>query len=102
MMRKHDPAVAEGGFFWLEPLASEYVFELIAAFKASEPGDKVRYWLLELIGKAKSEAAYELLAEQLGSEDESLRFWAVAGLQNLDSKAARRLLFEHGPFPQIS
>jgi hypothetical protein len=51
-------------------------------------------WLLELIGQARSEDAFPLLAAQLHSPDESFRGWAVTGLENLGTKAARRALYQ--------
>lgn len=95
MMRRHDPWIQEEGFHALQPHASEFVPELIAEFQAEEDHG-LKCWLLELIGDAKSEAAFDLLVEQLTSEDESLRLWAVYGLKTLDSKAARRVLFDTG------
>ena len=43
-------------------------------------------WLLELIGQARSEHAFPLLAAHLHSPDESFRGWAVTGLENLGAK----------------
>ncbi len=50
--------------------------------------------LLELIGQARSEDAFPLLAAQLHSPDESFRGSAVTGLENLGTKAARRALYQ--------
>ena len=50
----------------------------------------LRCWLLELIGAAPSPAALPVLGAQLGSNDESLRDRAVAGLKKLDTP-------KHGP-----
>jgi hypothetical protein len=49
---------------------------------------------LELIGQARSEHAFPLLAAQLHSPDEAFRGWAVTGLENLGTKAARRALYQ--------
>jgi hypothetical protein len=95
MMRRHDGLTAEEGFHALAPHAAEFVPELIAEFR-SEKDHGLRCWLLELIGLAPSEAAFDLLVEQLHSEDESFRFWAVHGLEALDTKASRRALWEAG------
>jgi HEAT repeat protein len=45
-------------------------------------------------GETKRPDAVPVLAEYLTSEDESFRCWAVAGLQKIDTKEARRLLWE--------
>lgn len=95
MMRKRDGWIAEQGFHELLPRAKEHVAELTAAF-ASETQHGVRCSLLELIGEARSEQAFELLCEQVQSEDEAFRAWAVRGLQLLDTHAARKFLFDHG------
>lgn len=95
MMRSRDPQVAEDGFGWLEQRASEYVPRLLDAFEA-ESDQGVRRWLLELIAGARSRDAFGLLCEQASSTDESLRHWAVRGLELLDTKVARTFLFDHG------
>ena len=53
----------------------------------------MRRWLLELIGEARSPDALSLLVEQLYGSDESLRDWAVRGLEMLDTKPAREQLW---------
>jgi HEAT repeats len=91
MMRKHDPQIQEDGFHWLLPYAGDYVQELIEEF-SNEKGHGLRCWILELVGSAKSPDAYNFLATQLQSDDEALRSWAVWGLKNLGTSAARTLL----------
>src|SRR4051812_46277625 len=93
MMRKRNPQTQEDGFHWLLPHANEHVHELIAEFKV-ENDIGLRCWLLELIGAAKSPDACGLLAEQLRSDNESLRQWAIIGLKALNTKEARTLLRE--------
>jgi hypothetical protein len=95
MMRKRNPQTREDGFHWLLPRASEFVLELMEEFRReSEHG--VRCWLLELIGEARDPRAFELLVEQLHSEDEALRGWAIRGLQKLNSSEARKAVWEAG------
>ena len=53
----------------------------------------MRCWLLELIGAARSPDALPVLGAQLDSSDESLRYWAVAGLEKLGTPEARTLLW---------
>jgi len=96
LMRKHDPQTQEDGFAMLQPVASEFVTELIAAFEV-ETDHGLKGWLLELIASAGSEEAFPVLARELTSEDESLSYWAASGLTKLNSKAARTLLWENGP-----
>jgi len=95
LMRKHDPQLKEEGFGYLLSRSHDYVDALIAEFQA-ERDHGLRCWLLELIGEARSTAAFPLLLEYLYSEDESLRSWAIRGLQHLDTKEARRVLWEAG------
>ncbi|MGH3389035.1 MAG: HEAT repeat domain-containing protein [Actinomadura sp.] len=91
-MRSADPGVREDGFDFLREHADAYVDELIAAF-AAEPDDHgLRCLLLELIAEARSPQVLPVLAEQLDSEDESLRFWAIRGLEMLDTREAQREL----------
>lgn len=93
MMRSRDPQTAEDGFQLVREVAGEHVDELIEEFeRAGEPG--IRRWLLELLGKVRSPHASKVFAAELDSDDESLRFWAQRGLELLDTKDARRLLWQ--------
>jgi HEAT repeat protein len=93
MMRRRNPQTAEDGFGMLQPVAHRYVAELMVEF-AAEADHGLRCWLLELIGDARSPEALPLLAAQSRGADEALRRWAVRGLEQLDTKDARRLLWE--------
>lgn len=93
LMRKHDPQLKEEGFQLLRPHAADHLDELIAEFQQEDNAHGLRCWLLELIGEARSERAFSLLAEQLHSPDESLRDWAIKGLENLSSHEARQALY---------
>jgi HEAT repeat protein len=93
LMRKRDPALQETGFQELLPVAGQHLPALTEAFR-TETDHGLRCWLLELIGEARSPDAFELLAEQLDSDDESIRNWAIRGLEQLNTKDARRLLWE--------
>lgn len=93
MMRSRDPQVQEDGFHRLLLHASEHVGELIDAFH-SEDNFGLKCWLLELVDAAKSEAAFEFLADQLRSDEWQFRNWAMIGLKHLDTKQARTLLWD--------
>ncbi|WP_395647548.1 HEAT repeat domain-containing protein [Terricaulis sp.] len=95
LMRSRNAMDAEGGFLEVQRMAREHVAELMAAF-AVEPQDGVRCWLLELIGEARAPEAFALLCEQSASADESLRSWAVRGLQMLGTPDARAFLYARG------
>lgn len=92
LMRRHDPQAKEDGFHLLLPHATEHVEELVAEF-ARENDHGLRCWLLELIGASRSPSVLPLLVEQLRGDDESLRSWAVRGLELLDTKPAREQLW---------
>jgi hypothetical protein len=92
MMRQRDPQTQEDGFSMLLRHSAEYVPELIRAF-GTETDHGLRCWILELIGSAKSSVAFRFLAEQLRSDDERFRFWAIRGLERLNTKEARTLLY---------
>lgn len=94
LMRRHNPQTMEDGFHLLRPHAAEHLDELIAEFTHEQDDHGLRCWLLELIGEAHSPQALPLLVEQLHSPDESLRSWAVHGLEKLDTKPARRHLYQ--------
>lgn len=93
LMRRHDPQAFEDGFHLLADMAAEHIDRLIDEFRRAGPAE--RSTLLELIGEARSPQAYDLLAEHLASPDESLSRWAGRGLRKLDTKQARRLLWQH-------
>ncbi|MEU8004803.1 HEAT repeat domain-containing protein [Catellatospora sp. NPDC049111] len=93
-MRSRDPQEMEDGFHDLARRAAEYVPELIEAFEQERDDGGLRCWLLELLGAARSEAALPVFREHLYGDDDSLRFWAVSGLRELDTRAARRELWQ--------
>ena len=77
MMRKHDPQTQEDGFHLLLPRASELVEELLHEFRSETHDHGLRCWLLELIGEAADARALDVLVQQMRSNDESLRAWAI-------------------------
>lgn len=94
MMRQRDPQVQEDGFGLVRQVATEHVADLVAAYLDEEdPG--LRCWLLELVGEARSPEALPILRDALTSPDEAIRSWARAGLQKLDSKDSRTLLWRN-------
>ena len=93
LMRKHDPQLKEDGFGMLLPVASDVVTQLMQEYE-SESDHGLRCWLLELIGEARSTDAMPILSRELRSDDESIRDWARRGLENLDTKEARTLLWQ--------
>lgn len=97
MMRSRDPLSQENGFHWLEPHADKYVNELIKELEHEET-QGLRTWLRELIAGSKSADAFSFFAEQLRSNDWRARKWAIVGLKNLDTKEARRLLWDAQSF----
>jgi hypothetical protein len=101
LMRRHDPQQRDDGFAMLRVHAAEHVDELVAEF-LRESNHGLRCWLLELIGYARSAHALPLLVQQLDSQDEALRGWAVRGLQLLGTREARRALFQARANRQIA
>ena len=95
LIRSSNPQSQEEGFHFLTKIAHIHVKELIEEFHL-EKDIGLKSWLLELVGEAKSEEALETLKANLTNENESLQEWSIWGLKNLNSKEARRILFEHG------
>ncbi|MBW8486445.1 hypothetical protein [Actinomadura parmotrematis] len=95
MMREPDPARRESGFDFLREHADSYVAELAAAFER-EDDPRLRPLLLELLAEARADDALPVLAAQLAADDDDLRFWAVRGLEMLDTRASRAALHEAG------
>lgn len=91
-MRTRDPKVQEDAFDFLREHADAYVDELIEEFAAERDDPGLRCWLLELIAEARSPQALDVFRDQLESLDESLRFWAVRGLEMLDDREAAQAL----------
>jgi hypothetical protein len=91
-MRSRDPQLREDGFDFLREHADAYVDELIAEFEREREDHGLRCWLLELVAETRSARALPTLAAQLSSDDESLRFWAIRGMEMLDTKEARQEL----------
>lgn len=94
LMRRRDPQLQEDGFHMLAPCASEHLDDLLAEFASERNDHGLRCWLLELISLARSTEALPVLAEQFESQDEALRVRALNGLKLLDTKEARRLVWE--------
>jgi len=95
LMRKHDPQLQEDGFHFLLPHAHEYVQQLMDEFsQETDPG--LRCWLLELIADAKDSSALPLFLNYLQCDEDSLKVIAIRGLQQLNTKEARRALWEAG------
>ncbi len=92
-MRSSDARRSARGFDFLREHADAYVDDLVAAF-GSEPNDGLRCLLLELISEARCPSALPMLAGQLESDDESLQFWAVRGLEMLDTREAHHELYQ--------
>jgi HEAT repeat protein len=92
MMRRRDPQVNEDGFHAL--LGRPEHLDALVRELETETAHGLRCWLLELIGETRRPDAVPVLAEYLTSEDESFRYWAVYGLQRIDTKEAHRLLWE--------
>ncbi|TYK49792.1 HEAT repeat domain-containing protein [Actinomadura decatromicini] len=91
-MREKDPGTREDAFDFLREHADAYVDELIAEFAAETDDPGLRCWLLELIAEARSEKALDLFRDHLEDMDESLQFWAVRGLEMLDTREAEQAL----------
>jgi hypothetical protein len=90
-MRSPEARLRTHGFDFLREHADAYVDELIAEF-AREQDDELRCWLLELISEARAPGALGVLAGALESDDESIQFWAIRGLEMLDTRGARDAL----------
>ncbi|MEU7612859.1 HEAT repeat domain-containing protein [Micromonospora sp. NPDC049204] len=93
LMRSNDAQTQEDGFHQLRPHVAQHLDELIVEFDR-ETDHGLRCWLLELIGDARAEQALPVLVDQLHGDDESLRDWAARGLERLDTKQARRELYQ--------
>jgi hypothetical protein len=94
MMRSRDPQAMEDGFALLRNTARQHVQELLDAY-GQEADYRTRFLLLELIGETRSAQAFEVLAAELLNDDEMFSSRAERGLRLLDTREARRLLWQH-------
>jgi len=83
----------EEGFHALLLHAGEYVEQLLDEF-SHETNPGLRGWLLELLAEAKDPCTFDLFLAYLHDDNEILRHWAMYGLQRLNTKEARRTLWE--------
>jgi len=90
-LRERDTQGRERAFDFLREHADAYVDDLVAEF-AAEEDQGLRCWLLELLAEARSAKALDVFRRELESPDESLQFWAVRGLEMLDSREAEQVL----------
>ncbi|MFD0904158.1 hypothetical protein [Actinomadura sediminis] len=90
-MREGGAGARADAFDFLREHADAYVAELIAEFEAESDVD-LRCLLLELVAEARSPEALDIFRGQLDGMDEPLRFWAVRGLEMLDTREARQAL----------
>jgi hypothetical protein len=93
-MRSRDPQAMEDGFALLRDTARQHVQELLDAY-GQEADYRTRFLLLELIGETRSAQAFEVLAAELLNDDEMFSSRAERGLRLLDTREARRLLWQH-------
>ncbi|GLV59841.1 hypothetical protein KDH_66650 [Dictyobacter sp. S3.2.2.5] len=93
LMRHSDPQLQEDGFHLLLPYAHEYTQQLIDSFR-QEADSGLRHWLLELLSAAKDPEALPIFLEYLHSDESGLKSEAIRGLKILNTKEARRALWE--------
>ncbi|MGW4502741.1 HEAT repeat domain-containing protein [Micromonospora sp. NPDC004336] len=94
MMRSRDPQAMEDGFGLMRDIARQHVQELLDAY-GREADYRTRFLLLELIGETRSAQTFEVLSTELLNDDEKFSSRAERGLRLLDTKEARRLLWQH-------
>jgi hypothetical protein len=83
----------ETAHFALRKYANTYIEDLISEFRnVTDPG--VRQYLLELIGEARSPKALPVLTEVIQGDEEPSWSWAIYGLRDLESREARKVLWE--------
>ena len=86
-------AYLDAVLFDLETHLSEYIQEVLAAFRIEE-SVRVRILLISIIAKAKLPETIPFLIENLLAVTERIRYWSIIGLENTGSKEARQALWE--------
>lgn len=95
LMRKRDPQLQEDGFHILLPHAHEYTQQLMDEC-AQETDLGLRCWLLELLAETRNADALPFFLTYLHSDETGLKDMAIHGLKQLNTKEARRALWETG------
>jgi len=90
-MREGDVRARDKAFDFLREHADAYVEELIGEF-AAEQDPELRCLLLELLAETRAVQTLDVFRGQLESTDETLQFWAVRGLEMLDTREAEQAL----------
>lgn len=103
-MQSRDPERAEEGFSGLALRVGEFEDLLLEEYRSSTAegaGDfpstarrRCRAWLLELLSATGSEHLIPVFSDALG--DEEVQHWAIRGLERIDTKEARRILWVAG------
>jgi len=78
----------------LQDHAAECFSELVAAISAKE-NERIRILLLAALAEAGLPEAISILAENLHSPQESLRYWSEFGLEKIGTKEARAILWSY-------
>jgi hypothetical protein len=73
--------------------APQVVLELIQAGR-DDANTNVRWVILEILGRVQATEALSLFNDYVTADNESIREWAARGLAALDTKVARRKLWE--------
>jgi HEAT repeat protein len=73
--------------------ACENIDDLVAAFRA-QTDRRVRSLVMAAIAESRSQKAFSLFIEILTGPDEELRPWAVRGLYQLNTREAKRILWQ--------
>lgn len=92
LMYSDDLDAREKGWEFIREHADSFVPDLVAEFEARADDAVFAPLLLELISEARSPQALPVLVAQLENDDESLRFWAVRGLEMLETREAEEEL----------
>lgn len=80
---------------WEECFSPEYVDALLALFhQESKENPWARYWLMDLIGEARSPALFDFFMHYLYGDEPLLRDGAMWGLKKMGTKVARHALWE--------
>lgn len=93
LLRHSKGAYWEAVFGDFRTHAPELLDELIRAAQDESQAD-IRWMLLEIIGSTASPKALSLFATYLLDQDEKVRRWSAYGLRELNTREARKVLWE--------
>lgn len=93
LLRSNNSFSRDEAYFMLLPFVNQFIPELKAAFE-TEPKVISKIYLMQLLEEAKSPELLEFFQKNLSHEEEAIRDCALHGLEKINTKEAKRIVWE--------